>query len=190
LFGPATGAAQPVSLRDLLIRLCCSTLGARFNDRAQGSLDAYFRAGPQPVPLNAAGGPEARQQQEERTVFASLLASALADHPEGADLGTLLLAAMGAPDAQGKPLMSPLEMDHPGEFELINELLVPLLRMTVPGTTRKDGGLETGGPVGATGGVASAAPDGLQALREELAALGRQVKEHEATIAQLKKQHK
>ncbi|MBB3219827.1 hypothetical protein [Pseudoduganella umbonata] len=180
-FGPATGAAQPVSLRDLLIRLCCSSLGERFTGRAQGSLAAYFSAGPQPVPMRAAGGTAQRQQQQEgRTVFASLLASALADHPDGADLGTLLLAAIGAPDAKGEPLMSELEMDHPGEFELMNELLVPLMRMTVPGM----GGTHDAMPGGRNSGSDAG---GLQSLREELAALGRQVKQQQATIDQLSK---
>jgi hypothetical protein len=171
LFGPATGAAAPVTLRDLIVRICCTTLGERFNVRATGSINAYMdNQQPPPIPLRAAGTDKLQnqQQQQAQTVFASLLDSALSDHPAGADIGTLLLAAMGAPDEQGQPLMSKLELDHPGEFGLLNEILVPALKLTVP----------------------TAGPSDLAALREELAALARQVKAQEETINQLKKRQK
>jgi hypothetical protein len=175
LFGPATGAGRPATLRDVIVRICCTTPGDPFKQRARGSIGAW-RQPQQPAPIPLAGARQAKDQ----TAFASLLASALADHPAGADLGTVLLAAMGAPDETGKPLMSDLEMRHPGEFELMNELLVPLLRMSVP--------TDAGAP-GATGGTGTGGAD-LAALREELAALARQVKEHEATIGQLKQRRK
>jgi hypothetical protein len=178
LFGPATGKKPARTLRDVLVQLCCTNLGERFQDQATGSIGAMHQMA-QPMPKSKAfttAGPSMEKQQADG-VFASLLASALTEHEAGADLGTLLLAAMGAPDANGQPLASELELRNPAEFMLMNQVFAPMMQKMVP--------LSLFGMAG--GGEGTASAEDLAALREEVAALSKLVKTQATTINQLKK---
>jgi hypothetical protein len=117
------------------------------------------------------------EPQKSESVFASLLASALTEHEIGADLGTLLLAAMGAPDAKGQPLASELEMRNPAEFMLMNQVFVPMMQKMLPMSLFGVGG----------GAGAAASAEDVALLRQELAALSELVKTQSTTINQLKK---
>jgi hypothetical protein len=178
LFGPASGKKQARTLRDVLIQQCCTTLGERFQDQATGSIGAMHRMA-EPVhkseAFNAMGS--SAQTQKTDSVFASLLASALSEHEVGADLGTLLLAAMGAPDANGQPLASELEMRNPAEFMLMNQVFAPMMQKMLP--------MSLFGRGGGIGPAASAQDVAL--LRKDLTALNELVKTQATIINQLKK---
>lgn len=176
LFGPATGSKTPHTLRDVLVQICCtSLLGEHFRLQAQEGFTAKYAMAAQPTALAQAVKMESfAQNQAAQSTFANLLESALRDHPAGADLGTLLLAAMDAPDANGRPLASELELGHPGEFVLMNQLVAPMLRTMLPLATTES-----------ASAVASAQE--VAALREELAALNKLVESQASAINQLKK---
>jgi len=139
LFGPETGSSTPRTLRDHLIRACCSTLATeRFTVQAQESFavmqknPAMMEAAAMYAPKAGADATKTVQTQKMQSTFASLLSSALSEHENGADIGTLLLAAMGAPGADGKPLASDMELSNPGEFVLMNQLMAPMMQTMFP----------------------------------------------------------
>lgn len=180
LFGPVTGKKPARTLRDKLMQLCCTVLGERFQTQATGSIDALHRMEEPVYKAKMFGAKDTSAAQKTDGVFASLLASALSEHEAGADLGTLLLAAMGAPDANGQPLASELELGNPAEFMLMNQLLAPMLKSMLP--------MPLLGGAGGAGAAASA--DEVAEMRKELAALSKVVKTQATTINQLKKRNK
>lgn len=65
--------------------------------------------------------------------FTTLLYQALMDPDRGFDAKALVLFnALGAKDADGRPLLSDLESRNPAQFVLLNQVIAPLIRDVIP----------------------------------------------------------
>ena len=62
----------------------------------------------------------------------TLFLQSFANKDRAIDAQTLALGVLGASEPAGRPFMSPLEMEHPFEFLLLNQVAAPLLENVLP----------------------------------------------------------
>ena len=65
-------------------------------------------------------------------VLTTLFLQSFANKDRAIDAQTLALGVLGASEPAGRPFMSPLEMEHPFEFLLLNQVAAPLLENVLP----------------------------------------------------------
>ena len=152
------------NLRDFLKQLCCTDT---YKEQLSGILSQMMQT------TATVKKSTSTKTTSKQSVFSSLLLSAT-EREVSADLGTLLLAAMGASDANGYPLASETELRNPGEFILINQLVVPMLKTMLP---------QFGAGTSASTDIAKEVVE----LRKKMEALSKRVKTQATTINSLKK---
>jgi hypothetical protein len=94
----------------------------------------------------------------------------------------LLLAALDARDADGKPFASPEELANPTEFVLLNQVVAPLLREFAPTDKFGVAGVLSALAGGGAGAAGVGAPAGA-APADLTSGLARQVEELKAAVA-------
>ncbi len=158
----------PLSLRNVLTRLCCTPLKFRevqFGNQAVGHNALLAeRSVSSPPP-------------DDATDIATIAALAFARRSNPADLQTLAMAALGLTDSDNLPFLSDAEMRHPLETMLLNQFGVPVLEAFIgkgQSTTTTTSG------AGAAPATATTAD-----LRQEVDALKAQLKDTQTQLNDL-----
>jgi hypothetical protein len=111
------------SFRAVLERLCCTTPEARYDADKLADVDLFrMREG-----AHEEVGAAPRKQG-----FGDLLFATLAHGERKSTVEDLLLAALGARDAEGQPFASPEELANPAEFIVLNQVVAPVLKQLTP----------------------------------------------------------
>jgi hypothetical protein len=173
-----TGSNAATGLRQVLERICCrptreyqdSVRNADFFANARvsrvRSARRARRAAPGPIPEPPA---------------AATLWSALGSPERRVGVEHVLLGALGARNAAGEPYIRDEEMVNPANFLVLNQIVAPLLRAVVP-TEVAPADLAAG-----FGAAGSADRQRMDDISKELNSIRATVKQHEKTIAKLKK---
>lgn len=185
IFGTGKGGLS--FLRTLLEKLCC-TSPATFTrgQLAEGDLDLFHLTG-QVAEGIAMKAESANAEQPEsailngapKSAFAQLFAEALANPDRKVSVQNLMLAALGATDANGNSFASTQEMANPAEFLLLNQVVAPMIRQVVPAA---------GGDAAAYATLAGAGDSSrYDDLAREIDTLKKTVAAQQKTISTLKK---
>jgi hypothetical protein len=172
----ASGANAFDSLRQLLERLCCTDLERWVRGYTASAGDVFAAAAP--APAVAAGAVSVEDANKTESPFASMLYQALATPGRDVNPATLMLAAMGAHDRNGRPLATDAELADPAEFLLINQIVAPMVRAMIPGSATA--------PLGGAFAAAASQPDAGN-LAREVNELKKTVAKQQKTIDQLKR---
>jgi hypothetical protein len=174
----ASGVNAFDSLRQLLERLCCTDLERWVRGYTASTGDVFAAA---PAPAVAAGAVSVEDANKTDSPFASMLYQALATPGRDVNPATLMLAAMGAHDRNGRPLASDAELADPADFLLINQIVAPMVRAMMPGLAATP----------TTGAFAASAPTGdVGNLAREVDELKKTVAKQQKTIDQLRRRRK
>jgi hypothetical protein len=164
-------------LREAIERICCRPLQFReatFNTFAfhRSTSGGAPNISPNTLTNTATTGTTGtRAKMTPEREFSTLFYQALLNPERGFDAQTLLvLNALGAANSQGNPPLSELESRNPLQFLLLNQVVAPLIRSSIPERT---GGLEMAG-------LGAGVPEAMSAQADELATL-------RETVEQLKK---
>jgi len=84
------------------------------------------------APAGAAPAPAAAVWPSDVTPFAAMMSEMWNNTGRDINAATLAFAMLDATDPAGKPLASKMEMDNPGEFLVVNEMLRPMIEKTFP----------------------------------------------------------
>lgn len=125
------------TLRKLIDALCCTPVVGRFASVAAGEIN--LRPAAQPTAVSPAGvlgaaapgGGEAVSAAGGRHPFTQLMAEAIIGGAK-VDVGTLLLAGLGATGKGGTPLVSDLDLQYPGQAMLVHQVVGPAVAPLVP----------------------------------------------------------
>lgn len=186
IFGTGKGGVS--FLRALLELICCTSPATYTRGQLEeGDLDIFHLA--EKLAADAAKKAKSANAQEEdsniltgksRSAFGQLLADALANPDRKVSVQNLLLAAVGATDANGQPFATAQEMSNPTEFLLLNQLVAPMIRQIVPAGT--------GDRLEAYAALAGASESSrYDDLAGEIDTLKKTVAEQQKTITALKK---
>jgi hypothetical protein len=118
--------------------------------------------------------------KQTQSAFVSILANALANPDRHVSVQNLMLAALGATDADGQPFATKEEMANPTEFLLLNQLVAPMIRQVAPAGT-------AGKLAYAAATASSDSSSRVDDIARELDKLKSKVAEQQKTIAALKK---
>lgn len=111
-----TGIPQLISQG--IEKLCCGPLGDRQGDF--GIVEDAAR--PDSVAIKGL----------DTTPFAEILSRSWLHRDQTVNAGTLGMALLGATDAQGNPLVTPIEAANPAEFLIANQVVRPALEAALP----------------------------------------------------------
>jgi hypothetical protein len=163
------------SIRRILEAFCCRPFTVRNPKVDQANFFGVAAPQPaQPAGVGGAAAPSAAAPPEGAppdTLFASFLWSALRNPDRQVGAEDVLLGALGARDARGRPFASPDELGHASEFLVLNQVVAPLVRAVTPADEL----------------MQTAALFGAPPATERLEQLAREVAELRATVAQLQR---
>jgi hypothetical protein len=176
----STGKGGVNSFRQLLEKLCCVS-PATYTRGQLDQLELFHATQTMAAKAKAKPQDEADVLTARSTnAFGSLLADALANPDRSVSVQNLMLAALGATDADGKPFASAEELANPTEFLLLNQLVAPMIRQVAP-----EGGGDALQAYAALAGAGDSAR--YDDLSSELDALKKTLAKQEKAIAALKK---
>ncbi len=175
------------SLHEAIERICCRPLQTR---EATFSTFAFSQRhtppGPEPIvspvtPTNTVttGGIGMMDKMTPESELPTLLYQALLNPDRGFDAQTLLvLNVLGAIDSGGNHPLSELESRNPVQFLLLNQVVAPLIRSSIPERTRELSGMA---------GLGTRVPEAMSGQATEVAALRKTVETLSKTVDRLQK---
>jgi hypothetical protein len=110
------------TLRGALEALCCTPIAGRFRQMAGADLQMLAR---RRAVAPGIAVPEATAAAD-RHPFARMLADSMGGGRE-VNAATLVLAALGATAKDGTPLVSPVDLEYPGQAMLLHQVIGPTL---------------------------------------------------------------
>lgn len=205
--GAAPSETYLARIRELIDAICCTTLGGAIKPHVAG---AGFQAVPMradraarsaPAPRETVAGPPSAEEGPPVSVnlpannqeSVQILASSLLQTDRTVDAQTLLLGGIHATDPNGNLYMSDVEMRHPMEFLLANQVFAPVVNGIAPIVASVLTGTAGQSPVAgvaagqaaqpaAAGGTGGGAGSGTAALRSQVADLQAALKQQQAQI--------